>query len=180
MPFCTGSVPEAVNDALFTAFGCLPPPLMHAAVPESTATICASPPRPASFALTVMVLPEVVTVGVPTKCGLPANAAVAEPRPTAPSIPTAATMTSSLLLMLFLPCESLPTRWARSHGRTGEEHCDDSLPDRNVLMARLLSPSLRGRWAPSFGAASAWPARRSHARTFDANTARPCRPGTIC
>lgn len=48
---------------------------MQSAVPESTATICSSSPRPASFAWTVRVLPETVTVGAPTKCGLPAQAA---------------------------------------------------------------------------------------------------------
>src|SRR5712692_7736754 len=136
MPFCTGSVLEAVNDALFTAFGWLLPPLMHAAVPESTALICASPPRPASFALTVMVLPEVVKVGAPTKCGLPANADVADPRPMAPSIPMVATMTRSLLRMLFLPCESLPTRPVPPHADVpGMGTVAISLAERNILMA---------------------------------------------
>src|SRR5712692_10245829 len=73
MPFCTGFVLEVENEVLFTAFGWLPPPLMHDAVPESSATICVSFPRPASFAWTVRVLPETVKVGVPTKCGLPAH-----------------------------------------------------------------------------------------------------------
>src|SRR5215831_6577820 len=79
MPFCTGSVLEAENEVLLTAFGWLVPPLTQEAVPDSTATIWASPPRPASFAWTVSVLPEIVTVGVLTKCGLPAHAGSARP-----------------------------------------------------------------------------------------------------
>src|SRR5215469_11863825 len=74
MPFCTGSVLEVENEVLLAAFGLLLPGLMHEAVPESTATIWASPPRPASFAWTVRVFPETVTVGELTKCGLPADA----------------------------------------------------------------------------------------------------------
>ena len=139
MPFCTGTTLEVVNDALFTAFGWLPPPLMHDAVPESTATICASSPRPASFALTVMVLPEVVKVGVPTKCALPASAAVAEPRPMAPSIPTVAARPRSLLRMLrmlFLPCESLPTLPVPPIADVPERGTVTiSLAERNILMA---------------------------------------------
>ena len=51
--------------------------MMHSAVPDSTATIWASSPRPASLAWTVTVLPETVNVGAPTKCGLPAHALAA-------------------------------------------------------------------------------------------------------
>jgi len=31
-PFCTGKSPSAETDSLLTAFGCLPPLLMHSAV----------------------------------------------------------------------------------------------------------------------------------------------------
>jgi hypothetical protein len=41
MPFGTGSVLDLLNEVLLAALGCFPPPLMHSAVPERTATICA-------------------------------------------------------------------------------------------------------------------------------------------
>jgi hypothetical protein len=62
LPFCTGSSAAAVTLVLLTAFGWLPPLLMHSASAERTTWICASLPSPASLAETVRVDPDVVKV----------------------------------------------------------------------------------------------------------------------
>src|SRR5262249_36254226 len=72
-PFCTGKSPAADTLSLLTAFGCLPPPLMHWAVALRTMWTCVSLPSPASLPDTVSVLPLRDALAV-TKCGLPANA----------------------------------------------------------------------------------------------------------
>src|SRR5712691_10022406 len=91
LPFCTGTSAAVVTLALLTAFGWLPPLLMHSASPVSTTWICASSPSPASLAETVTVDPDVVKVGVPTKWGLPAIAGAANPK-TAAAAMTAGAM----------------------------------------------------------------------------------------
>jgi hypothetical protein len=74
-PFYTGTSAPPDTSALFTAFGCLPPLLMHCAVAVTTMLTCASSPSPASFPDTVSVpSPLLVAVTPPTKCGLPASA----------------------------------------------------------------------------------------------------------
>src|SRR5919204_1332056 len=87
LPFCTGKSPAELTLSLFTAFGCLPPLLMHSAVALSTTWTCASLPSPASLKLTVRVFPSREASAV-TKCGFPANAicaimAIPRNRPTA-------------------------------------------------------------------------------------------------
>src|SRR5689334_12577534 len=75
LPFWTGKSPAALTLSLLTAFGWLPPPLMHRAVALRTTWIWASSPRPASLPVTVSVLPDADAWRlVSMKCGLPAHA----------------------------------------------------------------------------------------------------------
>src|SRR6266536_3018817 len=63
------------TSSLFTAFGWLPPRLMHSAVAVTTMWTWSSSPRPASLPETVRVPSVLVALTVlSTKCGLPAHA----------------------------------------------------------------------------------------------------------
>jgi hypothetical protein len=73
-PFCTGKSPPAPTDCLLLAEGKFSPGFRHATSAVAVAWICVSLPRPATFPDTVAVFPEMLLVGVPTKCGLPAKA----------------------------------------------------------------------------------------------------------
>jgi len=75
LPFCTGKSPAVETSSLFTAFGWLPPRLMHSAVAVTTMWTWSSSPRPASLPETVRVPSVLVALTVlSTKCGLPAHA----------------------------------------------------------------------------------------------------------
>src|SRR4029450_12439082 len=75
LPFCTGNVPSAMVAPLFSALGSLLPGLTQATSAVTATLIWVSSPRPATLPETVMASPLRVMVGVPTKCGLPAQAA---------------------------------------------------------------------------------------------------------
>src|SRR4029450_9010290 len=75
LQFCTGNLPPALVAPLFSALGSLLPGLTQATSAVTATLIWVSSPRPATLPETVMASPLRVMVGVPTKCGLPAQAA---------------------------------------------------------------------------------------------------------
>src|SRR5947209_647210 len=73
-PFCTGKLPPAPTVCLFPADGLFWPGFTHATSAVRVTWICGMFPSPATFPEAVKELPEILTVGEPTKWALPASA----------------------------------------------------------------------------------------------------------
>src|SRR6266516_5944561 len=99
-PFWTGKLPAAETLVLFAAFGWCSPGLMHEAVALRTTWIWDSSPRPASLPVTVIDVPDLVTVNaLEMKCGLPASAA-------GTAMPAATVRTSRIFVSRDTVCSS--------------------------------------------------------------------------